>query len=342
MDKFARLPPEEQQQYFLLAESKTPFNKLILEKDFWVSWVLHRLFQIDELGDLLTFKGGTSLSKCYNLIKRFSEDIDISIEKSVFGFEGNRDPENEPSPKGRNLLLKELSNACKKYVANDLFQLIETDFSKVLGENNSWNIEVDSTDSSGQTIIFNYPQNKDSNMLDSFYIKRSIKLEFGARSDHWPTQECLISPYISGVAELEGDSSKVRTLSPERTFWEKATILHMYAHYPEEKKVPIRQSRHYYDFFSMLENIDLKEKACDNLELLDRVSFHKRVFFRAGWASYHSAKQGSLKLIPSNKILEFMEKDFKAMSEMIYGNIPTWSSVVVSLEKFQHKFNNTK
>ena len=90
MDNFAKLSPEEQEVYFLVAQSKPKFNLEILEKDFWICWVLHRIFNLSDLKDHLTFKGGTSLSKAYKVIERFSEDIDISIEyinrKVIFRF----------------------------------------------------------------------------------------------------------------------------------------------------------------------------------------------------------------------------------------------------------------
>ena len=144
-----------------------------------------------------------------------------------------------------------------------------------------------------------------------------MKIELGARSDHWPVSMNKISPYVAEILpapfnEMEGE---VRVLNIERTFWEKATILHKYAHYPDHKTVPERQSRHFFDFYSLL-NSDGKIRALANIDLLEKVSGHKNIFFKAAWANYLTAKKGSLKLIPQDKVIKAMAADYKAMSEM--------------------------
>ena len=337
MDNFAKLSPEEQEVYFLVAQSKSKFNLEILEKDFWVCWVLHRIFNLSDLKDHLTFKGGTSLSKAYKVIERFSEDIDISIEKSFLGFVDDKDPETAATSKLRNTLLKELSESCKKFVLDEFLKSLRKNFSEVLGDL-EWTLEIDELDSSGQTLLFKYPS---FNKKDFSYISKQVKIEMGARSDHWPTERFVCSPYISDFIEDEGLKSKtsIRVLSAERTFWEKATILHMFSHYPEDKKVPIRQSRHFYDFYCLLTDEKIFKSALADLSLLDRVAKHKSIFFRAGWAKYEDAKPNTLRLIPGKRVLSFMEKDFKDMSEMFYSTPPEWNFIVEKIRQFETKFN---
>jgi len=127
-----QLTPTERLQYFNLAATKTGIPVHLIEKDYWVVWILGRLFDLRELNDHLTFKGGTSLSKVYGLIKRFSEDIDLSIEKSFFGFSGDNSPEQAPSRKQRNVILENLTQKCSQYVQNDLLTKLKSDFSKQL------------------------------------------------------------------------------------------------------------------------------------------------------------------------------------------------------------------
>ena len=130
----------------------------------------------------------------------------------------------------------------------------------------------------------------------------------------------------------------VRVLTAKRTFWEKATILHMYAHLPESKPVPKRQSRHYYDFYRLL-NSPFKAEALSELSLLDRVGEHKGIYFRAGWARYELAKKGSLRLLPEERVHKEMRRDYEAMREMFFGRVPDWDKIVESIKSFEKEFN---
>lgn len=130
----------------------------------------------------------------------------------------------------------------------------------------------------------------------------------------------------------------VKVLDAKRTFWEKATILHQYAHLPKDKKLPARISRHYYDFFSLL-NSDVKADAIAELELLDRVTAHKSIYFASAWASYGTARNGSLKLSPPTMLLDGLEKDFSLMRDMFFGNVPEWSNILKGIEDFEVEFN---
>jgi hypothetical protein len=133
----------------------------------------------------------------------------------------------------------------------------------------------------------------------------------------------------------------VRVLNAERTFWEKATILHSIAHYPVGKTTPVRMSRHYYDFFKMLET-PLKEEASKTLDLLNRVAIHKSIFFRAGWAKYNEAKPGSLRLIPSKERIKDLTEDFQQMKEMFFENPGTFEHIIDELASFEKIFNMWK
>jgi hypothetical protein len=150
-----------------------------------------------------------------------------------------------------------------------------------------------------------------------------------------------IVPYVAEIlpARLNQMDAEIRVLNIERTFWEKATILHKYAHYPDTKEVPERQSRHFFDFYCLL-NSDGKAKALANVDLLEKVAAHKNIYFKAAWANYLTAKKGSLKLIPEEKVMKAMEADYKAMSEMFAGVVPSWDEIISGIEKFQKEFNN--
>lgn len=339
MEKFAQMKSAEKRPYFEVAAAKLGLSQDIIEKDFWVCWTLNQLFSATSCKNDLLFKGGTSLSKVYRIIERFSEDIDISINKSYFGYENENDPERAPSKKKQQLVLSNINSDCKKFVQDRLFSELNSEFVNALsGLDEHWKVEIDLDDNDGQTILFHYPRASLSQFNN--YVSQIVKIEMGARSDHWPSNESYIIPFIEETSPgaLENPVVKLKALSLERTFWEKATILHKYSHFPDDKNVPERQSRHYYDFYKLLCS-NISESASSNLELLARVREHKELYFKAAWANYSTAVKGKLRLIPQKRVLSAMENDYHKMSEMFFGEIVEWHEIIEKLKEFQTIFN---
>jgi hypothetical protein len=167
-------------------------------------------------------------------------------------------------------------------------------------------------------------------------------MEFGARSDHWPVSMQTIKPYLQeAIPESVDGKTFIRVLNVERTFWEKATILHMYAHYPEGKEIQSRQSRHYYDMYCLI-NSEFCELARNDIELLKRVADHKTIYFRSGWACYDKASPGTLKLIPGEEVLSKMADDYKAMEVMFFDVPPSWEDILGTLKEFEEEFNKSQ
>jgi len=326
----------EREPFFSAAaeEQNIPFE--IIEKDFWVVWTLERLFSLIELSEHLTFKGGTSLSKIYNVIRRFSEDIDLSIEKSFFGFGEHNDPEKALSKNKQRISLNTLSALCSKYVQNDLVENLTNAISKKLKTIEGWYLEIDADDPDGQTLQFNYPCTSEKNK----YIRPSVKIELGARAEHWPVSKHKIQSYAKEALKEKVTEPEVwvKVLDAKRTFWEKATILHQYAHLPKDKRLPLRISRHYYDFFCLL-NSDIKINAINEPKLLDRVAIHKSIYFASAWANYDSARKGSLKLLPPSILHDTLEKDYGLMRDMFFGTIPDWNEILKVIGNFECEFN---
>jgi predicted nucleotidyltransferase component of viral defense system len=178
MNNFVNLPQEEKEKYFINARDIIGINSHLIEKDFWVCWLLKKLFEIKNLSDYLTFKGGTSLSKVFKLIERFSEDVDLSIEKTFFGFINDKDTSRAKSNKARNKLLEDLKQKCGNFVRNDLIKLLEDKIKEEVKEN--WSLELDKDDPDAKTILFYYPSYKTKEV----YVKPVVKIEMGARSEH--------------------------------------------------------------------------------------------------------------------------------------------------------------
>jgi hypothetical protein len=336
MSELHLLSPKDRQLFFSEAETALGISFSIIEKDFWVVWTLERLFSLDELKTHLTFKGGTSLSKVYGIIDRFSEDIDVSIEKDFLGFAGKNDPEKAESKKKQKVAIDALATACSVYVQNKMLIDLKKSIAEKLGTMGGWQLFIDPKDPDGQTIQFEYPNITPRGT----YIQQSVKIEMGARSEHWPVSEQKIQSYVKEALQekVTEDEILVRVLNAERTFWEKATILHQYAHLPLDKNLPPRISRHYYDFFRLL-NSPVKEKALEDISLLERVAGHKTIYFASGWANYGSARKGTLRLSPTTRILEELEKDYVLMGAMFFREVPDWKLILKNIEEFEREFN---
>jgi len=336
MSKIHLLQLDERSIYFneAVAELDIPFP--IIEKDFWVVWTLERLFSLKELKSHLTFKGGTSLSKVYGLIERFSEDIDVSIEKDFLGFDSEeKNPEKAKTKNKQRAALEELSKACGDYVQNEMAALLKKCISDELGTNQGWQLVPDMKDP--QALLFEYP----NITARGAYIHQAIKIEMGARSEHWPVSLQKVQSFVKKALKdkVTEPEFEIRVLNAERTFWEKATILHQYAYLPADKVLPDRLSRHLYDFYKLL-NSPVKDKALSDLTLLDRVAEHKKIYFASAWANYETAKKGSLKVFPLNRVLAALEEDYEKMSIMFYGSKrPDWQVILQAINDFEQEFN---
>lgn len=340
MNRFVGLSSKERHEYFIETGANMNLSPNIVEKDFWVCWVLEKLFAMHELSDSLIFKGGTSLSKAYRLIERFSEDIDISIDRATLGF-GNEDndPEADVGSNERQRRIKRLGEACCEVINNIVIPEIKTLIEKELGTCDGWSVLVDEDDPDLQTILYYYPTVAASG--PGAYMKPAVRIEMGARSDNWPSETVDIASYVAQhfSGAFDAPVFPVKVLAPERTFWEKATLLHAEYHRPQAKTAPNRLSRHYYDMARLIQ-AGLGEKAVAGIELLHRVIQHKNIFFRSGWASYDTARQGTLRLAPNLERMESLKADYENMKDMFFGSRPDFPSIVDILANWQNRFND--
>ena len=340
MDRIAQAPHDERAELFrrsagVLRPDRSP---AIIEKDFWVCWTLHRVYDVMRFRPQLIFKGGTSLSKAYDAIQRFSEDVDLSLSRRDLGFADDRDPE-EPgiSRKESRRRIAALVAACQQTICDRLLPELRADFASVIGTE-GWSVELDATDP--QTVIFTYPRSELAGPLPAA-IRPAIRLEMGARSDDWPAEDREIRPHAAeafpAVFEVAA-SCRAHVLDARRTFWEKATLLHAEFHRPAGKAAAPGLSRHYYDL-QQLSRQDLGRQALDRLDLLERVVVHKRLFFASAWAHYETAKAGSLDLVPPEERVPALRADYARMREMIFGDAPAWEEIVRGLQELEDRMN---
>jgi len=340
MDKFVLLSDKDKRAYFEVAAADLNVMPQLIEKDFWVCWILKILFSLPKSGNHLTFKGGTSLSKCYDVIKRFSEDVDISIERTFLSSKASIEPAKDESNKENQRRLERLQLACKEKIIGTLIPELKKNISAVLAGKKEWNTELDPNDTSGQTILFTFPRALTSSVES--YVKSAVKIEFGSRAEHWPVENMTVTPYVANISgDMAIEGASVRVLAAERTFWEKATILHMIYHYPEGKNVPSRMARHYYDLFAMVDT-PIYGKSLKKIALLKDVSEHKSLFFKANWAHYEEAKPGSLRLMPRDEQVGQLKTDYRQMQEMFFEDPPSFENILEKLKTVEDKINRIK
>ena len=340
MDNFIMMSSDEQKLYFEQSQTKLALPPAVIEKDFWVCWTLWQLFGLSEWGKHLTFKGGTSLSKCWGLIDRFSEDIDIVVNRAFLGFGGERSPEKASSKKGRAKLLKSLKNACKERIQGELKPILEQCFTESLPVQSKWSLDIASPeeDPDEQTLLFKYPGTLTG---DLNYLNPQIKIELGARSDTWPTEVPIIQPYLADAFPDIFSIGKfsVQAVAPERTFWEKAMLLHEENFRPAEKSRKARLARHYYDLWSLIQR-GVAKRAIQDVGLFSSVAEHRSVFFNVSWVDYSTLQKGSLRIVPRDDQIDVWRRDYDAMrKEMFFGEVPKFDEILSIINKFEQEFN---
>lgn len=336
MNGVIALTPAQRRELFNAAAQELGYSAPVVEKDFWVCWTLRELFALPGAREHLIFKGGTALSKIWRAIRRFSEDVDVSLSREWLGFSGNLDPERAASVSQRKKRLDALVAACEAKVRDELRPALAARMFAALG-NSGWAVESDPVDA--QSLIFRYPS-AFAEAGEGPYISRSVKIEGGARADAWPTEEQTLQPYVAeafpgGVPDAE---VTVRALSIERTFWEKATILHAEAHRRKEKPTPARYSRHYADVAALADH-EAGRRATHRDDLRARVVTHKQIFFADKFASYETAVPGSFRLLPDVYRLPELERDYRDMREMFFEEPPSWGQVLERLRRLEKEIN---
>jgi len=318
MKNFLNLPPDERNAAFQQVEESMGLQAVSVEKDLWVCWTLGELFALPGIGEHLTFKGGTSLSKAWKLIQRFSEDIDLIVDKAVLGFSGEAAPDQAPSNKQRKARLESLMEVCRQWVQGNLMPALAARITEALGDS-GWKLEVDPDMPDGQCLLFHYPSAFPAESAG--YVRPVVKIELGARSDDWPHVEKSILPYvIECFPALDSDAAcTVRVLSAERTFWEKACLLHEETFRPADEPRKHRMARHYYDLCCLL-RAGVGESAMLDTALFQRVAEHREIFFRYSWVDYSTHKPGTFRLVPPNEHLPNWREDYQAMlGPMFFG-----------------------
>ena len=279
-------------------------SAVILEKDIWVCWVLQALFSMPDPHPM-AFKGGTSLSKVYGIIDRFSEDVDITLDYRAFndGF----DPFADGASRNQIRLFSERLRALVASYIRDVAGPALHAAAERLAANGRHEIHIGDD---GETIRFAYPFAVEE---PGGYVRSEVLLEFGGRNVIDPNEQHAIVPDIAALAsKLDYPAANVTVLSPARTFWEKATLIHVECHRRRLANSPERLSRHWFDLTCLAAH-EVGQAALSDRALLADVVGHKKVFFHAGNANYDQYLDGRLRLVPDDDQLPGLQSDYDAM-----------------------------
>lgn len=324
---FLQLSPEDQADILQTCAGKFGRRAEHLEKDIWICWVLQGLFGMPARLPM-AFKGGTSLSKVYGAIIRFSEDVDVTVEyksldQSIDPFDSkvSRTARENYTKLLRDKLAEHTKNIIRPYFENLLAQLTEKPTSPLRISND------------GEKLFIPYPSR--------FGTNESVLLEFGGRNVIVPNEGHTLRPYIAAeVSDLLFPEATVRVLSPSRTFWEKATLIHVACNRSDPKLDADRQSRHWHDL-AILADHEIGKRSIADRQLLEDVVKHKSIFFRASYTNYGACLSGSFRLIPGEGLFDALRVDYEKMiaDGMFEGDPPTYDSIIVRLEQLEKEIN---
>lgn len=337
MNKVATMDARERAELFAETAARRGVAEAIIEKDFWVCWVLKQLFSNKAFDGRLLFKGGTSLSKIFHAINRFSEDIDLAVDYAALGFTGEKDPRREDISKTkRNTILDEMMAACRDYIAGEFLGAFGKQCTEMLGAAGAWSLGVSKVDPNA--VEFHYPP-ASTKRLD--YVNPQVVLELGTHAEFVPHDRFTIRSFAGEEFPnvVKDRDIPVVALLAKRTFWEKATILHAEYHRPSDKALPDRYSRHYYDVAMMTEG-KIRDEALADKDLLAQVVKHKETFYPSGWARYEQARPGSLRLVPPEARVKALEQDYRRMGVMIFGEQPPFGWVLERLAVLERRINS--
>lgn len=336
---FLALTPQRRALAFEQAATQRAVHPVILEKDFWVCWLLSALFSHSALAPHFIFKGGTSLSKVFGVIDRFSEDVDLSVSPVFVGADVQA-LEAPASRTRRDAAVAEMQRLCSVKAKDTIAPLLEAAIRDALGApaaGGSWlSYELDAHAQS-PILYFHYPAVQTAG-LD--YVPRRVKLELGSLTDQQPTGRHAIQPWVAEeFPEVFADwRCEVIALELTRTFWEKATILHVEYHRPHDQPTPDRYARHYADVARLLEHGDAAAFLIDKAMCV-RVADWKSRFFPRAWARYDLARHGSMRLVPPDDRRAALAEDYSVMRPLFLREPPPFEQLMEQLAAAERTIN---
>ena len=327
--KFIDIPEDRQRQAINTVALKTGLPPSSIEKDWWVTQVLKALHTLP-YAEHIAFKGGTSLSKCWNLIARFSEDVDIALSREFLGFS---------SELSKTQISDKLRRASCTFVREKMQHDVREALLGLGIRTDSFSVDVvitPITTTDPEVITVTYYSLHDV----SPYIKNTVKIEISGRSMMEPIEKKAINTAIDTHfpnAPFTEDTFEVNAVIPERTFLEKVFLLH--EEFSKDVINVERMSRHIYDLAMMMDsNQQIADRAIHNEELYRAVLEHRRKFIGLKGFNYDELYTDTLCIVPNENIIRLWQEDYKFMCEhMIYGPVPSFKELIEKMSALNEK-----
>lgn len=331
MNKFLELSDSQRKSVYESVAIKVGLPAQVIEKDFWVTAILQTVFTLP-VAKQLVFKGGTSLSKGWKLIERFSEDIDIAVDPIILGV-----PEGDLTKKQ----IKKLRKTSSLFVLEQLTPMICEELQReglhsFITVDAQPNGEGDNTYPEPRQIYLHYKSVFDKALT---YLRPDVVLEVSARSLIEPTEPIQIKSILGEhLPVLPLTDSVIHTAIPAKTFLEKVFLLHELFSVPGHGMIAEHKSRHLYDLYVMM-NKDFAKKAVIDDILWESIRHHREIYTSVRDIDYTPDVRKRLRLIPREDILDTWRADYDAMKEsMIYGNKPSFDELLEGMSELQREF----
>lgn len=332
--KYSDLNLQERQDILRRVQSETGMDLQIIEKDWWVTAILRALFALP-YAQHMSFKGGTNLSKCWNLIRRMSEDVDIAIDREYLGFGGK-------------LSKTQISDKLRRAACSFVREKLQFDLAAQLEKDgisrDAFRVNVNITPvttTDPETIEVEYAPAFDGNP----YIRSKVLIEVSGRSMSEPVEIVPLQSYIDEVytnALFREPAFEVRAVVPQRTFLEKLFLLHEEFSKPQDAIRVNRMSRHLYDICQMADT-PIAEEAIADKDLYLSVIEHRRTFIGLRDFNYDTLLPQTLNIIPPEGIRENWKQDYRAMQEsMIYESSPSFEQLIEKLVALNRRINEIR
>ncbi len=334
--RFLHLTTAQQLPLLIEANEKMGLAMASLEKDVFVCLFLEKVMALPGIGEHLTFKGGTSLSKAHKITERFSEDVDLVVDRHALGLAEDGIPGSQHSPRQQKERAKKIAKACRAWAADVLLPALRESLASEL-QGRAWNLDLNADSDNHETVIsFGYPKHFNSG---GGYLLDFVKVDLVAKADAWPSAMIPVRAYVHELftEELGDGSFSVRTLEAERTLIEKALLLHeVLVQRPDGPRR--RLARHYFDLY-FLHRAGATAKAIARADLYPAVVQQRSIYYRYPGVDYNALLLDGFSIIPQGSARDAWHADYDGMqSDMFYGEVPAFEQVMNTLQHFEQEF----